>query len=61
MPRNYEALLIFAGNVNEDSLDKAIERANGDIEKLGGKIESVENLGRKQFARVMGKCESGVY
>lgn len=61
MPRNYEALLIFAATVKEDSIDSSIERAKNEIEKLGGQMESIENLGRRQFARTMGKQDSGIY
>lgn len=61
MPRKYEALFIFAGNIKDESLDKVVEQSTTEIEKLGGTIESTESLGRRTFARTMQKQDHGVY
>ena len=61
MPRKYEALFIFAGNVKDESLDKVIEQSTTEIEKLGGIIEKTDALGRRTFARTMQKHDHGVY
>jgi len=61
MPRKYEALFIFAGNVKDESLDKVIEQSTTEIEKLGGIIEKTDPLGRRTFARTMQKHDHGVY
>lgn len=61
MPRKYEALFIFAGNVKDESLDKVIEQSTTEIEKLGGVIEKTDALGRRTFARTMQKHDHGVY
>ncbi len=61
MPRKYEALFIFAGNVKDESLDKVIEQSTTEIEKLGGVIEKTDPLGRRTFARTMQKHDHGVY
>ena len=61
MPRKYEALFIFAGNVKDESLDKVIEQSTTEIEKLGGTIDKTDPLGRRTFARTMQKHDHGVY
>ena len=61
MPKKYEALFIFAGNIKDESLDKVIEQSVTEIEKLGGVIESTESLGRRTFARTLQKHDHGVY
>jgi len=61
MPRKYEALFIFAGNIKDEALEKVIEQSATEIQKLGGVIESTETLGRRTFARTMQKRDHGVY
>ena len=61
MPKKYEALFIFAGNIKDESLEKVIEQSVTEIEKLGGAIESTESLGRRTFARTLQKHDHGVY
>ncbi len=61
MPRKYEALFIFAGNVKDESLDKVVEQSTTEIQKLGGVIEKTDALGRRTFARTMQKHDHGVY
>lgn len=61
MPRKYEALFIFAGNIKDEPLEKVIEQSVTEIEKLGGTVESTESLGRRTFARTMQKHDHGVY
>lgn len=61
MLKKYEALFVFEGSTKDDTLDKTLERVNAEIERLGGAVESSENLGRKMFARPMKKRDSGVY
>lgn len=61
MPKKYEALFIFAGNVREDDLETVLSSSVGEIEKLGAKIESSEIIGRRPFARTMQKQTHGNY
>lgn len=61
MPRKYEALFIFAGNIREDDLEKVLANSAGEIEKLGATIESSEIVGRRPFARTMQKQTHGNY
>lgn len=61
MSKKYEAMIIFAGSVHEDSLAGAIDRFVGEIKKFGAEIESAKALGTLKFARVMDKRDSGCY
>jgi small subunit ribosomal protein S6 len=57
----YAALFIFPTSLEEEQLDKAVDRACAEIEKLGGKIDGRRILGRRHFARPMKKMEAGCY
>jgi len=59
--RLYEGLFIFSEKFNEEELDRAVKSAQAEIEKHGGKIEGVEVLGRRGFARPLQKQEAGNY
>ena len=57
----YEALFIFDETVQEERLKDLAAYATGEITKAGGKILESKDLGRRTFARVMQKKESGFY
>lgn len=59
--REYQALFIFSEKFKEEELEKALEGAKGEIEKLGGKISHTEMMGRRSFARTMKKQDGGYY
>ena len=59
--KKYEALFIFVCTIQEDKLADAITDASAEITKLGGTIESTDNLGRRQFEREMQKQTQGFY
>jgi len=57
----YEALFIFDETVQEERLKDLSAQAIGEITKAGGKILETRELGRRTFARIMQKKESGFY
>ena len=57
----YEALFIFDETVQEERLKDLSSHAMGEITKAGGKILESRELGRRSFARIMQKKESGFY
>ncbi len=61
MLKKYDGLFIFAGSVKDEALEKALQRVNAEIERLGGSVDATDNLGRRAFARPMQKRENGVY
>lgn len=59
--KTYEGLFIFDETVQEDRLKDLAAYVTGEIEKVGGKILDKLEMGRRSFARVMQKKESGFY
>jgi len=59
--KKYDGLYIFAGQAKDDVLESQITKAVAEVTRLGGNILAQEVLGKRTFARPMGKRESGVY
>jgi small subunit ribosomal protein S6 len=57
----YEGLFIFPESLGEEELDQAIDAVKGELEKLGGTLESSTRLGKRSFARPMRKKKAGNY
>jgi ribosomal protein S6 len=57
----YEAVFILDSRKIEDNGETFSKEAETEIEKLGGKVTSCTSLGRKQFARPIGKHRAGNY
>ncbi len=50
--RNYRATFILDNRGKEDSIDQIVEGVKKEIVAVQGDITAIENLGRKDFARV---------
>jgi small subunit ribosomal protein S6 len=50
--RNYRATFILDNRGKDDSVDQIIEGVKTEIAAIQGDITAVENLGKKDFARV---------
>ena len=59
--KTYDALYIFVGVAKDDVLEASLEKALAEVTRLGGTILAKDSLGRRTFARAMGKHDSGVY
>lgn len=57
----YEAMFIFPEQLRDKDLDDAITRACEEITKLEGSVQERTIIGRRQFARPMGKKDAGQY
>ncbi len=57
----YEAMFIFPETMNEEELDTATANARAEIEKLGGRVTNATRLGKRGFARPLGKRTAGQY
>jgi small subunit ribosomal protein S6 len=53
--RNYRATFILDNRGKEDSIDQIIEGVKTEITAIKGEVSAVENLGKKDFARVTDK------
>ena len=56
----YESIIIVNPNVDEAGL-KAIEEKFTGLINENGKVESVENMGKKRLAYEIKKCKEGTY
>ena len=59
--KQYDAHFIFVQSGRDEAWAKTIERMQGEITRIGGKVLSTEDLGKKTFARPQQKKESGTY
>lgn len=60
--KRYEGLFILNTAELEEGINAALERIKTEIHSLGGKIENVQKMDRRPFARVTAKQRtSGVY
>ena len=57
----YDGLYILVGANKDEALDKALDKAQSEITRLGGKILDTQNLGKRTFARPLAKRDNGVY
>ncbi len=57
----YEGLFIFGETVQEERLKDLAAYVTSEIEKAGGKVLESRDMGRRSFARIMQKKESGFY
>lgn len=60
--KKYEGLFILNTAGREEGLKEAIDRITGEITNLGGKIETVQKMEKKPFARIADKkVKEGYY
>ncbi|MFT3867796.1 MAG: 30S ribosomal protein S6 [Nibricoccus sp.] len=50
--RNYRATFILDNSGKEDTIEQIIEGVKNEITAIQGEVSAVENLGKKDFARV---------
>ena len=48
--KTYELLAIFKPNLDAEEIDKAVEAVSTVITEFGGKVDSVDKIGRKKLA-----------
>jgi len=54
-------MFIFPDAFSEEQLENAVGNIKGEIEKVGGVIQSATRMGRRTFAREMAKTQAGQY
>ena len=59
--KKYEGLFILNLNGKEEGVQDAITKISADITAVGGKIETVQKMEKKAFARVADKRHSSGY
>ena len=53
--KRYEGLFILETAAKEEGLKETIDKISADITAVGGKVETVQKMDRKNFARVANK------
>ena len=53
--KRYEGLFILETAAKEEGIKDAIDKISAEITTLGGKVETVQKMDRKSFARVADK------
>ena len=59
--KKYDALYIFVGVQRDEQTNANLEKALAEVTRVGGNVLSTDVLGRRTFARQMGKKDAGVY
>ncbi len=61
MNRKYELMAIFAPELEEDAVEKEIEKLKQDISSRNGEVEKVDNWGKRKLAYEIKKKKEGTY
>ena len=56
--KRYEGLFILDTAAKEDGLKEALDKISAEITSVGGKVETVQKMDRRSFARVANKKHS---
>jgi ribosomal protein S6 len=56
--KRYEGLFILDTAAKEEGLKESIDKISADITAVGGKVETVQKMDKKNFARVANKKHS---
>jgi len=57
----YEAMLIFNNTIDDAALETKLEELRSEVAKFDGKVDSFTRMGRRSFARPLGKKDAGTY
>ena len=61
MTRTYEGLFILDTAGKDEGAKELVEKVEREIQAAGGKINKVERMDKRQFARIPGSVDSGYY
>ncbi len=61
MLRRYEGFIILNVTDKEDDIKSAIDKVQKEIESVGGRVDKVQPMEHRQFARGGGKQSAGFY
>lgn len=54
----YEGMFIFPESLKDEVLEEQLGHVRAEIEKLGGAVDSVTRLGKRNFARLLARRHS---
>ena len=56
--KRYEALFILETAAKEEGLKETLDKISAEIESVGGKVETVQKMDKRNFSRVANKKHS---
>lgn len=59
--KNYELLTVFKPNLDADEVDKILAKISENVNEFGGKIISIEKMGRRKLAYEIQKFRDGFF
>lgn len=59
--KNYELAVVYNPNLDEETLAAEKESVNALIERFGGKVEKVDDWGKRRLAYEIQKLNEGIY
>jgi ribosomal protein S6 len=59
--KHYEGLFILSSAAREESLKETIDKISAEIAAAGGKVETIQKMDKKTFARVADRKHSAGY
>lgn len=59
--KKYEGLFILDATAKEESTNEIIDKLHKEIERVGGRVETVQKMGQRPFARTTRKRAAGYY
>ena len=57
----YEAIIILSHTLDDDAVEARLQTVRDEVAKHEGTVDSFTRMGRRSFARPMGKRENGIY
>ena len=59
--KKYEGLVVLDTAIKEETEKEIVARVQKEIENAGGKVETVQRMGQRPFARIAAKRSGGQY
>ena len=59
--KTYELLAIFKPNINDEEINKAVEKTIASLVEFNGKVDSTDKIGRKKLAYEIQNFRDGFF
>ncbi len=59
--KNYELMVVFKPNLDTEEVNAVVEKLSATVSEMGGKVESVDKVGRKKLAYEVAGFRDGFF
>lgn len=59
--KNYELMVVFKPNLDTEEVNAVVEKLSSTVSEMGGKVESVDKVGRKKLAYEVAGFRDGFF